>query len=218
MTRRVTCSVTLLLSLPAGCKCKACSPCRPYATQQRTARPCRPRRALTACQAAAGGQIQREVLSRQERSKLNTGDDRQFYDTPRLVKHVDDGFLEQVTELYRCGTGRSCFFPHGDERMQASTQPCAHACRQRIPQDAAVLDLMSSWVSHLPKDKRYGRVVGHGMNAEELAKNRQLDSFFVRNLNTDPSSWALEDQSMDAVLCCVRCVARDCASLACTAL
>ena len=81
----------------------------------------------------------------------------------------------------------------------------ALACRQRIPDDAAVLDLMSSWVSHLPKDKSYSRVVGHGLNAEELAKNRQLDTFFVRNLNTEPSGWALEDQSMDAVLCCVRC-------------
>jgi len=31
---------------------------------------------------------------------------------------------------------------------------------------AAVLDLMSSWVSHLPPEKRYSRVMGHGMNAQ----------------------------------------------------
>ena len=37
----------------------------------------------------------------------------------------------------------------------------------------------------------------------QLARNKQLDSFFVRNLNQDPTGWALEDQSMDAALCCV---------------
>ncbi|PNX99578.1 hypothetical protein L195_g022845 [Trifolium pratense] len=30
---------------------------------------------------------------------------------------------------------------------------------------------MSSWISHLPSDVKYKRVVGHGMNAQELAKN-----------------------------------------------
>ena len=55
------------------------------------------------CQAQAqSGQIVRQVLSRPERTKLNTDDDRRFYDSPRLVKHVDDGFLAQVTQLYRC--------------------------------------------------------------------------------------------------------------------
>ena len=48
---------------------------------------------------------------------------------------------------------------------------------------AHVLDLMSSHVSHLPKDVKYGRVVGHGMNPQELSKNPQLNSWFVRNLN-----------------------------------
>jgi hypothetical protein len=55
------------------------------------------------------------------------------------VTHVDDTFLEKVTQLYR----------------------------QRIPEGAAVLDLMSSWVSHLPPERRYSKVVGHGMNAAE---------------------------------------------------
>ena len=77
-------------------------------------------------------------------------------------------------------------------------------CRQRIPEGGAVLDLMSSWVSHLPPEKKYRRVVGHGMNAAELRLNPRLDTFFVRNLNKEPQGWALEDQSMDAVLICVR--------------
>lgn len=121
------------------------------------------------------GQIVREVLTRQERSKLDDAQDRQFYEVPRLVKHVDEKFLAQVTQLYR----------------------------ERIPEGGAVLDLMSSWVSHLPRERSYSRVIGHGMNAAELARNDQLDSFFVRNLNDDPDGWSVGDQAFDAVTCCV---------------
>jgi SAM-dependent methyltransferase len=124
---------------------------------------------------AAGGTITREVLTRPQRTKLDGTSDRQFYAFPRIVKHVDDSFLAQVTQLYR----------------------------QRIPPGAAVLDLMSSWVSHLPQGVKYDKVVGHGMNPAELAKNKQLDSFFVRDLNAEPDGWALADSSFDAVTCCV---------------
>eukprot|EP00882_Tetradesmus_deserticola_P012401 GHRQ01013143.1.p1 GENE.GHRQ01013143.1~~GHRQ01013143.1.p1 ORF type:complete len:118 (+),score=18.23 GHRQ01013143.1:832-1185(+) len=51
--------------------------------------------------AAGGGTITREVLSKAQRSKMDGTSDRQFYAFPRLVKHVDDGFLAQVTQLYR---------------------------------------------------------------------------------------------------------------------
>ncbi|GFR47957.1 hypothetical protein Agub_g9761, partial [Astrephomene gubernaculifera] len=121
------------------------------------------------------GRVVREVLERPQRTKLDAGNDRAFYDVPRFVKHVDDDFLAQVTELYR----------------------------QRIPPGGAVLDLCSSWVSHLPPEVSYCKVVGHGLNAAELARNPRLDSFFVRDLNRDPDGWAAADQSFDAVLCCV---------------
>ncbi|PSC69600.1 S-adenosyl-L-methionine-dependent [Micractinium conductrix] len=105
---------------------------------------------------------------------LPTTDDRQFYSVPRIgVHHLDAGFRAQLTELFR----------------------------QRIPEGAVVLDLCSSWVSHLPADKKYGRVVCHGLSAPELAANRQASDFFVRNLNTDPTGWALADGSVDAVVC-----------------
>jgi SAM-dependent methyltransferase len=61
---------------------------------------------------------------------------------------------------------------------------------------------MSSWVSHLPDDRSYADVVGHGMNAEELAANPRLDRWFVQDLNARPTL-ALADQAFDAVLCCV---------------
>lgn len=60
---------------------------------------------------------------------------------PRYVNHVDDHFIQSVTALYR----------------------------QRIPRDGAVLDLMSSHVSHLPRDNSYSKVIGHGMNAMEVS-------------------------------------------------
>ncbi|KAK9811121.1 hypothetical protein WJX73_004044 [Symbiochloris irregularis] len=131
-------------------------------------------RSSVRCMASAGT-ISREVLNRSQRVKVDPDDDRRFYDMPRFVNHVDDHFLQCVTALYR----------------------------QRIPKEGAVLDMMSSHVSHLPKDNKYSKVVGHGMNALELAKNPQLSTFFVRNLNMDPSDWALASDSLDAVTCCV---------------
>lgn len=65
-----------------------------------------------------------------------------------------------------------------------------------------IMDLMSSWVSHLPSEIMYRKVVGHGLNAQELAKNPRLDYFFVKDLNKD-QELELESGSLDAVLCTV---------------
>ena len=116
----------------------------------------------------------REVLDRSQRTKINTVDDRNWYSQPRLCTHVDDEFLAQLTQLYR----------------------------ERIPAGGKVLDMCSSWISHLPPEVEYSEVVGHGLNAEELGKNRRLSRFFVKNLNENPT-FAAEDQTYDAVLCCV---------------
>jgi len=45
---------------------------------------------------------------------------------------------------------------------------------------------MSSWISHLPPEVEYGRVIGLGMNEEELRRNERLDSYVVQNLNENP--------------------------------
>jgi len=123
---------------------------------------------------SSAGEVVREVLSRSERAKLDPNDDRQWYSQPRFTTHVDDRFLGQLTELYR----------------------------QRIPPGARVLDLGCSHVSHLPPERQYD-VVGMGLNAQELAANPRLSAFSVRNLNSDPSGWAHESASFDAVTCCV---------------
>lgn len=111
------------------------------------------------------------LLQPAQRTKLDESDDTQFYDYPRFVTHVDDGFIQQLTDLYR-------------ERLQPQTR---------------ILDMMSSWVSHLPDDVEFSWVEGHGLNAEELAKNPRLDRYFVQNLNQNPQL-PLEDESFDAVL------------------
>ncbi|CAN6447590.1 unnamed protein product [Victoria cruziana] len=121
------------------------------------------------------GEVRRQVLLADGRTKLNPRPDKEFYDYPRFVKHVDEGFIELLTETYR-------------ERVGG--------------EGAEILDLMSSWVSHLPADIRYRKVVGHGLNARELARNHRLDRFFVQDLNVD-FGLPLESASFDAVLCAV---------------
>jgi len=114
------------------------------------------------------------VLTPTQREKQNPRADAQFYSQPRLVQHVDEHFRERLTDLYR-------------ERLEAGDE---------------VLDLMSSWVSHLPDDMSFDRVVGHGMNEEELAANERLDRYFLQDLN-DTQALPLDDGAFDAVLCAV---------------
>lgn len=128
----------------------------------------------SASKTPSSGQIMRLVLNNDSRQKLNMSSDRDFYSSPRFVNHVDDSFISALTQLYR----------------------------ERIPPGAEVLDLMSSWVSHLPPEIQYKRVVGHGLNAQELARNPRLDYFFVKDLNEDQTLEA-KDCSFDAVLCTV---------------
>jgi SAM-dependent methyltransferase len=58
--------------------------------------------------------------------------------------------------------------------------------REVLPSGGAILDLMSGWVSHLPPEIPYSRVVGVGLDARELAENPFLDEWCVRDLNQNP--------------------------------
>jgi SAM-dependent methyltransferase len=71
-----------------------------------------------------------------------------------------------------------------------------------LPWGGVLLDLMSSWVSHLPPEIEYAEVIGHGMNAEELRANPRLGRRFVQNLNRD---WhlPLAAAGVDAAMICV---------------
>ena len=61
---------------------------------------------------------------------------------------------------------------------------------------------LCSWVSHLPAETSYASVVGHGMNASELAANTRLTRWFVQDLNAD-AVLPLPDASFDAACDCV---------------
>lgn len=97
-----------------------------------------------------------------------------FYRTPRLVTHIDDAAVDAVTQVYR----------------------------DVLPRDGAILDLMSSHVSHLPPEIEYSRVVGLGMNRDELAANARLQHFVVQNLN-EIQKLPFIDNEFDAATICV---------------
>jgi SAM-dependent methyltransferase len=71
-----------------------------------------------------------------------------------------------------------------------------------LPAGGVLLDLMSSWVSHLPPKIDYAEVIGHGMNATELAANPRLTRWFMQNLNRE-TRLPLADASVDAAMVCV---------------
>jgi SAM-dependent methyltransferase len=107
-------------------------------------------------------------------AKLDSEEDEVFYEPSRLVCHIDDGAIAALTGFYRAA----------------------------LPARGVLLDLMSSWVSHLPAETAYAEVIGHGMNAEELAANPRFSRWFVQNLNRDPIQ-PLADDSIDAAMICV---------------
>ncbi len=99
-------------------------------------------------------------------------DDELFYETPRLVNHLDSTAIEQVKKIY---------------------------ARLLKPGDR-ILDLMSSFVSHIPEDLTNFSATGLGMNNEELKMNPQLSDSTVHNLNRQPEL-PFKDDQFDAVIC-----------------
>jgi len=97
--------------------------------------------------------------------------DAQFYREPRMVHHIDETAREIVRNTY------ARFLADG---MQ-------------------VLDLMSSWQSHVPTSLHLKRLVGLGLNQDELKKNEQLRDFLVHDLNTE-TRLPFDANTFDAVV------------------
>jgi len=110
-------------------------------------------------------------LTNNDRSKIDGSDDQIFYQQPRYVNHLSESFRTRLTNLYK----------------------------KYLFQHHIILDLMSSWVSHLPSNIRYKKVIGHGMNESELGSNKRLDSYWVQNLNKT-QNMPIEDSSIDVGL------------------
>ncbi len=106
--------------------------------------------------------------------RVDESDDALFYRQERLVRHIDDEACNALTCWYM----------------------------DNLPAGGCILDLMSSWVSHLPPDIEYERVAGLGMNAIELEANPRLTDRIVHDLTQDPVL-PYDDESFDACLIAV---------------
>ncbi|TXG61549.1 hypothetical protein EZV62_012912 [Acer yangbiense] len=97
-----------------------------------------------------------------------------FYETPRFVTHIDDPAIAALTKYY-------------SEVFPPSNTP-----------GISILDMCSSWVSHYPPGYKQDRIVGMGMNEEELKRNPVLTEYIVQDLNSNPKL-PFEDNSFDVI-------------------
>ena len=88
-----------------------------------------------------------EVLNSYQRQKLDESNDEDFYSDPKFVYHLDSSFRTNLTSIYK----------------------------EELNDNAAVLDLMSSWDSYLPSEKNYS----NNMNdLKRGKKNRSKNALF----------------------------------------
>ncbi|HEX2172959.1 MAG TPA: methyltransferase domain-containing protein [Dehalococcoidia bacterium] len=92
-------------------------------------------------------------------ARYDQAPDPEFYVEPRRVVHLDDAAIKAVGEAFR----------------------------HHLPAGGEILDLMSSWRSHVPADLPLGRLIGLGLNRAEMEDNPQLDAVVIHDLNADPA-------------------------------
>jgi len=112
-----------------------------------------------------------DILNSNQRRKIDESNDLEFYSSPKFVYHLDSNFRKELTNIYD----------------------------QEFINDCTVLDLMSSWDSYLPKTKRYKKIIGHGLNKEELERNKYFDKYWIQNFNIDQVI-PLDSESIDYCL------------------
>ena len=103
--------------------------------------------------------------------RVDESDDSLFYTQPRLVVHIDEYAIEAIRRYFS----------------------------EELPEDGSILDLMSSWRSHMPHEQRGRRTIGLGMNEVEMKENQQLDEYVIHDLNREPKL-PFEDQIFDAAV------------------
>ena len=118
------------------------------------------------------------VGSNTQFARLDNKPDSLFYEDPRFVEHVDENAVKLISEYI----------------SNTAIQP---------GRDSAVLDLCSSWTSHIEGNVagKMTRIAGLGMNAKELETNAALTDWVVQDLNENPVLSKYENESFDVVLC-----------------
>lgn len=112
------------------------------------------------------------VYGRDAFSRQDEGDDRTFYRQERFVDHLDATALSTVRQVIGS--------------LVTEEHP-------------VILDLMAGPDSHLPAGLSPARIVGLGLNQNELESNPALDERVVHDLNRDPVL-PFEDGVFDVVL------------------
>ena len=110
----------------------------------------------------------------QDFSREDESSDDNFYYQPRLVTHIDDFAINALTNYYK----------------------------KNLTPNSNILDICSSWISHYPKDLKFNKVSGIGMNNYELSKNVQLTDYVAQDLNKNPLL-PYNDNTFDFVTCVV---------------
>jgi SAM-dependent methyltransferase len=105
-------------------------------------------------------------------SRLDDSDDLEFYSRDRFVSHLDSLALATVERLI--GT-------------------------LVVEDNPAILDLMAGWDSHIPGDLRASKIVGLGLNENELNHNKALSAAVIHDLNKDPQL-PFPDNHFDVVI------------------
>jgi hypothetical protein len=103
--------------------------------------------------------------------RIDEGDDPLFYSFPRFVVHIDDWAIKTIGEIFA----------------------------ERLPTGGTLLDLMSSWRTHLPPNLQPAGVVGLGLNRPEMEDNPALTEIVVHDLNREPRL-PLSDNRFDAAM------------------
>lgn len=109
----------------------------------------------------------------QDFRRQDESSDSEWYSQPRFVQHIDDGAIAILKSYYG----------------------------SIIKPNHSVLDVCSSWVSHMPDTIKPQSMVGIGMNKQELERNGHLTKFFVKDLNTNPSLQDVPNASIDVAIC-----------------
>jgi SAM-dependent methyltransferase len=105
------------------------------------------------------------------RRRVDESDDELFYEYPRFVVHIDEHAIAEVSAIYE----------------------------HLLPNGGEILDLMSSWRSHLPQALELKRVVGLGLNRAEMADNPALTDIVIHNVNRQPRL-PFDDASFDGAV------------------